>query len=203
MDQLGCASSKHPPPRFDASTGGATYAVSSLSCQGNGAPDTSIVRMHDRHGNLETTQGMQQHLERLPWSGPDALVHTFLDRLLQQGCRGTGRVVPQTPTWNRQYGATAGSRACAYTDGSRHGPEHSDQRNQRLAQVPADRRTDSWPAPCVPQGTRLHQTQTAACRPPQLTRTDSAHFPSFTPGGDVSDSHQTDLISRARRPQNT
>ena len=165
MDQLGCASSKHPPPRFDASTGGATYAVSSLSCQGNGAPDTSIVRKHDRHGNRETTPGMLQHPERLTWSGPDALVHTFLDRLLQQGCRGTASVVPQTPTWNRQHGATAGSRACAYTDGSRHGPEHSDQRNQRLAQVPADRRTDSWPAPCVPQGTRLHQTQTAACRP--------------------------------------
>ena len=116
---------------------------------------------------------------RLLWSGPDALDHIFLDRFTQQGCWRAGRSVPQPPTWNRQHGATAGSRACADTDGSRHGPEHTAQRNQRLDQVTEDRRTHPWPAVCVPQYTNLKSIPIAACRPHQLAPLDSAQLPSI------------------------
>lgn len=118
------------------------------------------------------------HQSRLSWSGPDALDHSFSDRLAQQGCWRAGCSAPQPPTWSRQHGATAGSRACADTDGSRHGPEHTDQRNQRLDQVMEDRRTVPWPARCVPQYTSLHSTSTAACRPHQLAPLESAPLPS-------------------------
>ena len=115
----------------------------------------------------------------LTWLGPDARDHTFLDRFVQQGCWKTERFVPHAPTWNRQHGATAGSRACADTDGSRHGPEHTGQRNQRLDQVTEDRRTHPWPAVCVPQYTNLKSIPIAACRPHQLAPLDSAPLPSL------------------------
>ena len=195
----------HPQTRFNASTGGATYAVSSLSRHGTSRPNASCVRRHNRREILETTQGMHAPPDRLAWSRPDALLHTSQDRSCQQGCWMAGRSVPQTPTWYGQFGATAGSQACAFTDGTRHGPERSDQRNQRLEQALADRRTDHWPAVCAPQCTNPHQSSTAACRPHQLTPTDSA-LPPLRGKGAMADStsnHTTDFRSRARRTQPT
>ena len=151
-NQSGRAWFEHPHPSFIAFQGGAFPAVllpharELVPQPPSGTPDTIGTREEGHQWQARPRP------RRLSWPGPDAQRRTFSGRFARQGCRRIEQPLSQTPTRNRRQGATAGSRACADTDGSRHGPVHQDPR-QRPQPAGQDHGSGVWPAECVPRYT--------------------------------------------------